>query len=482
MPTALSSPHAASSSTEGEDRALGEAGWDKAFGPFNLKTSEAKFARLLQHGHYAKTLTPPPPPPAASWAAGWGMHVDGPVRHRGVDVVPIATRTTDQEHLTRRAWHAHSAAKQRTRLSARAQAAKRPVQQVLRSTAGQTARPRRRSVRDRGSSGSSGSALRRRVQVSWMTSALTRVLEGRKDMEGDADLGAHGVRAERLRKAEALHVSVGGQMRRKGGRVLVQGGALREGDAGAGLARRGRATEEIVKAKRAEEEIARHGSAAGAARVGALRGILPIDPAVRPRKAPIAKVASDIAKSLGIDGVGSQQKAAEEGDDEWDDGDEDDWDEAGAGSGGEDDTNWDVADSERNADEEVREFETDVKNAFDPTKITFATIPLHHWAWWVATLFVMLTCIVSGQLIWYWPLTPHPSPAHPSNNTLSPLPPHPQTLCGAFRVHTPTRYLPTPLHPQPTPPDSNPLPDASRHLKTPTQHLPDTYKGAPGQL
>jgi len=55
---------------------------------------------------------------------------------------------------------------------------------------------------------------------------------------------------------------------------------------------------------------------------------------------------------------------------------------------------------DENPAEEVREFETDMKHAFDWNKITFATIPLHQWAWWVAALFVILTCIVSGQLIW----------------------------------------------------------------------------------
>jgi len=48
----------------------------------------------------------------------------------------------------------------------------------------------------------------------------------------------------------------------------------------------------------------------------------------------------------------------------------------------------------------VREFETDIKNAFNWNKITFATIPLHQWAWWVAFIFTTLTCVVSGQLIW----------------------------------------------------------------------------------
>jgi hypothetical protein len=47
---------------------------------------------------------------------------------------------------------------------------------------------------------------------------------------------------------------------------------------------------------------------------------------------------------------------------------------------------------------QVREFETDMKNAFDWNKITFADIPLHQWAWWVAFIFAMLTCVVSGQV------------------------------------------------------------------------------------
>jgi len=72
----------------------------------------------------------------------------------------------------------------------------------------------------------------------------------------------------------------------------------------------------------------------------------------------------------------------------------DDDGDGGYGYDDEDDTN------SVNPQEEVQEFETDLRNAFDWNKITFATIPLHQWAWWVAFVFVIMTCFVSGQLIW----------------------------------------------------------------------------------
>uniref|UniRef100_A0A7S4JCE0 Transmembrane protein n=2 Tax=Guillardia theta TaxID=55529 RepID=A0A7S4JCE0_GUITH len=50
-------------------------------------------------------------------------------------------------------------------------------------------------------------------------------------------------------------------------------------------------------------------------------------------------------------------------------------------------------------DVETREFEDDMKNAFDLNKITFAQVPLHYWAWWIALVFAVLTCLISGQLI-----------------------------------------------------------------------------------
>eukprot|EP00960_Hanusia_phi_P032660 749980-Hanusia_phi.AAC.5 len=50
-------------------------------------------------------------------------------------------------------------------------------------------------------------------------------------------------------------------------------------------------------------------------------------------------------------------------------------------------------------DVETREFEDDMKNAFDLNKITFAQVPLHYWAWWIALVFAFSTCLISGQLI-----------------------------------------------------------------------------------
>ena len=107
-----------------------------------------------------------------------------------------------------------------------------------------------------------------------------------------------------------------------------------------------------------------------------------------PRKAPIAKVTRDLESRLGLGGSG-QQKEDQDGDD-WNDKDE--WGEDGDYEYG--------ATGDDEPQEEVRDFERDVQDAFDLEKITFATIPLHQWAWWVASIFVALTIVVSGQLIW----------------------------------------------------------------------------------
>lgn len=107
-----------------------------------------------------------------------------------------------------------------------------------------------------------------------------------------------------------------------------------------------------------------------------------------PRKAPIAKVTRDLESRLGLGGSG-QQKEDQDGDD-WND--EDEWGKDGDDGYG--------ATGDDKPQEEVRDFERDVQDAFDLEKITFATIPLHQWAWWVASIFVALTIVVSGQLIW----------------------------------------------------------------------------------
>jgi hypothetical protein len=101
------------------------------------------------------------------------------------------------------------------------------------------------------------------------------------------------------------------------------------------------------------------------------------------RKAPIAEVTRDLEnRLLGASGGAVKEPYAGLDDD-------------GDGYGYDDDDENAV-----NPQEEVQEFETDLRNAFDWNKITFATIPLHQWAWWVAFVFVVMTCLVSGQLIW----------------------------------------------------------------------------------
>jgi len=50
-------------------------------------------------------------------------------------------------------------------------------------------------------------------------------------------------------------------------------------------------------------------------------------------------------------------------------------------------------------EEEERDIEDGVREAFDFNKVKYADIPLHYWAWCMAVIFVVLTIVISGNLI-----------------------------------------------------------------------------------
>jgi len=392
---------------------MGSSRWDGQFGPFPIKTDEAKFTKRLQQARQVDA------PKAqvhaqgqASWARGWGLHTDSAVRAHGVDVQPKASSPIPQLAARPSMQHGSVSAP-----LARRDATAKHVVQVLRNTVKDTV-PRGRS----GKRDSNSIDEHNAEDESWIAPALTRVMEddhrwytgeSRDNLDDSQD---HSIDDNSSQRA---HVNEGQHTRSK---KAAQDKPMSDHRHDSYTKKPAHAKEPpaVTKDQRpymsswqspsshmhaarssvrpVKETAANEFVAAQVALVAPRQGphhVAPMQAAgargptassnfdVGPRKAPIAKATRDFEKQLL--GTGGMHMKDEDGDD--DDSNED-WD------------NEDGDLEDANPAEEVREFETDMKHAFDWNKITFATIPLHQWAWWVAALFVILTCIVSGQLIW----------------------------------------------------------------------------------
>ena len=370
-------------------KSIGGADWDQEFGPFPMKTNVAKFAYKLQQS--ASEM--PVAAASGTWAQGWGLHPDAPTPasslHAGavtavapkLDVVPSGKSLAAKSAAPVR--NTGVAAKQHV------------VQQVLRNADKASAAGVSKHL-GKYSSVAERSRSHGDDRDSWIAPALTRVMEDDhrwytgEDIDGtsqdstidksaETDTGRQHVHPIIQQKSGAqvpLDGSTSASHQRRGARGrIVESEPASSAMAAAQHAEGGPLRNKRQHVRGAEEEGQHRVQTAAEGRHRLLRRAVL-------RKAPIVEDVRNLQDRI-LGGDSTKKK------DEFDDDDMEDMDDFD-----------DDVDDDGNPAEEVKEFETDMKNAFDWNKITFATIPLHQWAWWVASVFVVGTCIVSGQLIW----------------------------------------------------------------------------------
>ena len=410
---------------------IGGAGWDDEFGPIPLRADIAKYARLQQARQAQRPAAAVPATPYAasgSWAGGWGLHTGAVIAAPGVDVMPSGKFLAAEAavHPRRRGGLKEPAAAPPSRRAGHAGAAQRATQQALRTTAAAPssgawaagapgkvpalarAAPGPAAAPHGGSGGGGGGET-------WMERDLARVMEddrritGEPDADTDDDVGEHAgadsgplhvdaarqrrdVRrdADASRSSEGRHHAAGSanpaaRQHSSARRPPTAPGVPADASAGQASPQahprgaRGRAGTAGAQGMAAAQREQRGSGSKGARSPAHSKRKPPLRRAVL-RKAPIAEVTRDIEKRLTEAAGGKAPQTGLEDDDGY-----------GYGYGDEDGDEDGVDFDDGNPQEEVKEFETDIRKAFDWNKITFATIPLHQWAWSV--------CLFSASLV-----------------------------------------------------------------------------------